>query len=710
MQLKHKLPLILFVAYVGLIGVLVTGALANSTKTRKVAQYETAKFIAKNYSDVVSAYFSERIAELESLENGIAVMANLDDKTKAKNIAALLGKFSEQSSVSDAYAVFERGAYFSEEATDPGFYYSVEVFHSLSGSSKVFFETSSEVKEDDDWYIIPQKTKKSHIVEPYKWTYPGETKEREMLSLSYPIFVDGKFVGVLGLDMELNILQKEFFSNIQNNLTGSYVILISNEGKVVTHPRTEMIFASIDADTPEKDREKLREAIQKGESYLVIRPEENGDNTVLSYFPVTPNGIEVPWSVGYAVPHSVLRGDELIIRYKTIIGLVLIDIIWGIFLIWLMSNVFGSLTNTVATINKMTEGDGDLTIRFNAGSKDEIGRMSTGLNLFIEKLHYAIKTTQQETKNLLSKSSMLHELSLQISSLAKAVFVQSENISKVTKITDENAEAITNDADKTSAKTNELASSADQMSLNMSSVAGAVEELSTSFGKITGNTDESKLITTEAKEKAIEATKVMNKLGIAAKEIGQVTNVIKSIADKTGLLALNATIEAASAGAAGKGFTVVADEIKDLANQSAESADDIALRIEGIQSDTNSAVKAMSNVSDIINKINNSVSSIAISVEQQTLASNEIANNTGQVSAGTKRVTSAIDEVARMSEISTQSAKNVAKEAQSIFGSIAIINEDSKESEINSEELEKTAELLKSMAEGLYSTVSKFKT
>ncbi|MCL1967212.1 MAG: methyl-accepting chemotaxis protein [Fibromonadales bacterium] len=710
MQLKHKLPLILFVAYVGLTGVLVAGALLNSTKTRKIAQYETAKSIAKNYSNVVSAYFSERIASLKSLESGIVVMANLDDEAKAKNIAALLEKLSGLPSISDAYVVFERGAYFSEEATDPGFYYNIEVFHPLKGGSKVFFEESSKVNDDDDWYLIPKKTKKNHLAEPYKWAYPGETEERGIISLSHPLFINGNFIGVLGLDMELDVLRKEFFGDTQNSMAGSYIVLVSNEGIVVAHPKNEMIFASIDTDVPENDREELKDAIKRGKYHLVIRPEENGDNTIFSYVSMQPEGLEIPWSVGYAVPHSVLRGDELAIRYKTLAGLVIMDILWGIFLMWLMSNVFGNLTRTVAAISKMTEGDGDLTIRLAARGKDEIGRMSAGLNIFIEKLHSAIKTTQQETKNLLNKSEKLHDLSQQISNSAKAMLSQSENVSRVTEITSGNAKAIANDANKTSSKANELAASAVQMSVNMNSVAGAVEQLSTSFGKTTSNTDESRHIAAEATEKVAAATGVMKKLGIAAKEIGHVTDVIKKIADKTNLLALNATIEAASAGKAGKGFTVVANEIKDLANQSSGSADDIALRIERIQADTNSAVEVISDVSDIINKINTSIDSIASNVEQQTFASNEIANNAGQASTGTKRTVNAIGEVAHTAEISAQSANNVAEEAQNIFDSIGIIHEDAKESEMDSEELEKTSALLKSTAEELYSTVSKFKT
>jgi len=567
--------------------------------------------------------------------------------------------------VSDAYVAFERGEYFSKDF-------------------------SFEKKSKDDWYIIPKKTKKNYLSEPYKG---------DCISLSHPVFVDGKFVGVLGLDMELDALRKGLFSDVKNSMAGSYEILVSNEGKVIA-----------DGAAPEKDMEKVKEAVKKGEYYLAIKPEENGDNTVFSFVPMQPNGLEVPWSVGYAVPHSVLRGDELIIRYKTITGLVIIDIIWGLFLLWLMANVFGGLTRTVETISKMTEGNGDLTIRLPSGGNDEIGRMSKGLNVFIEKLHTAIKTIQQETENLLNKSSTLHDLSQQISSSAKAMLVQSENVSNITETASESAKAIANDANKTSAKADELAFSAEKMSVNMHSVAGAVEELSTSFGLITANTSESKHIAAEAMEKATEATVVMKKLGVAAKEIGQVTDVIKKIADKTNLLALNATIEAASAGEAGKGFTVVASEIKELANQSADSADDITYRIEKIQSDTSVAVNVIVEVSSIINKINSSIGSIANSVEQQTLAGNEIANNAGQVSIGTKRTTNAIDEVARTARVSAHSANNVAEEAHNIFESIGAIHEDAKEAEADADELEKTAESLKNAADELYSNVSKFKT
>jgi methyl-accepting chemotaxis protein len=201
----------------------------------------------------------------------------------------------------------------------------------------------------------------------------------------------------------------------------------------------------------------------------------------------------------------------------------------------------------------------------------------------------------------------------------------------------------------------------------------------------------------------------MNKLGIAAKEIGKVTDVIKKIADKTNLLALNATIEAASAGDAGKGFAVVAGEIKDLANQSAKSADDIARRIESIQQGTGDAVTVIHDVSNIIIKINQSIEAIAGHVDQQTKASNEIANNVAQANVGTKRVAVAIGGVAKTADAASRNAGEMTKGANNVSSNVSNMNQIAKENAQGAEQVNQSATDLSKIASDLKVTVGKFK-
>jgi methyl-accepting chemotaxis protein len=654
MQLKYKIPLILFAVFSLLVGTFVAYVLANSSKVRKEAQLETTRAAAQDYSNIVNAFMSERIAELKGLENNVSVMSDLGDRAKAENIEKLLKELMTHPVVSNVY-INE-----AKQATKP------------------------------------------RLTEPYKQQYSGETKERRIISL---------YVGKVVMDLDLDILQKELFSGMQNEKMGTYVILVSNEGLRVAHPKPDMLLKPIGDDLPATQQKDLLDAIRKGKHHFLNKKSLlTGEISVYSYVPMQPKELELPWSIAYVIPLSVLRGDELKMRYTVMSIFGVAIILWFIFLLWLMSKVFKRLIRSIKLLNQMAKGEGDLTMRLIEDGSDEIGQMSTGMNRLIEKLHSTIKTTQKQAQLLLFASSTLNEFSSRLSNISENALEQSANASESTKKTSENAKDIANEANKTSTNSNELATTAEQMSMNMNSVAGAVEELSASFVQITNDTDESRQITQDATQKSNNATEVMSKLGIAATEIGQVTDVIKRIAEKTNLLALNATIEAANAGGVGKGFAVVAVEIKELANQSAKSADDIALRIEGIQNGTNNAVEVINNISFVINKINGSIDTIARNVEEQAKASNEIANNAGQANISARQAVNAISEVAQMANVSAKNAENVANGTKSIMDSMGLVYKDTQTSNSRSAELKETTNALKTVAERLDAVVSKFKT
>jgi methyl-accepting chemotaxis protein len=427
--------------------------------------------------------------------------------------------------------------------------------------------------------------------------------------------------------------------------------------------------------------------------------------------------------------------------------------------------VIKPISNIVKSLKNISEGEGDLTKRINLRSGDEIGTLVNYFNKLMDTIQHPISETKTTVSSLAAAADKLSSVSNHLTDTSKETVKQITNAASTAEQVATNIRAMASEAEETSVNANEVASTteqmavninamasgaeqaslnasevasaAGQMSSNINTIAAAVEEMSTSIKQIAGNAGDAHKITEDAIAKSGDATKVMDKLGIAAKEIGAVTSVIKKIADKTNLLALNATIEAASAGAAGKGFAVVAGEIKELANQSANSADDIASKIESIQEGTSEAVTVINDVSGIITKINQSVEAIAGHVEQQTKASNEIASNVAQTNTGAKRVASAIGEVAKgtneiannvaqantgakrvagaISEVAkgscdiARNASEAATGATNVSQNISCMREVARKSSEGASQVNGSAKDLSNMAEHLRSVMSKFK-
>jgi len=175
-----------------------------------------------------------------------------------------------------------------------------------------------------------------------------------------------------------------------------------------------------------------------------------------------------------------------------------------------------------------------------------------------------------------------------------------------------------------------------------------------------------------------------SELSAVATDIGQVTTVIRSIAEQTKILALNAAIEAARAGEAGKGFGVVAAQIRSLAESVSASVGRINSLVGGIQEASHTlaassekqvvlGTEAVQDVmitrdkfDEIYARMDNTASAareIAAAAEQQQTAARQIVDVMHQVSAGVSSTASSAHQVA-------QAAGNVKREAGSLSGRI----------------------------------------
>src|SRR5260370_21563546 len=127
--------------------------------------------------------------------------------------------------------------------------------------------------------------------------------------------------------------------------------------------------------------------------------------------------------------------------------------------------------------------------------------------------------------------------------------------------------------------------------------------MASSVNEISRQVQESANIANEAVEQARETNQRVGELAKAAARIGDVVELINTIAGQTNLLALNATIEAARAGEAGRGFAVGASQVKALAEQTAKATGEINLQTNGIQAATQDSVTAIKEISGTIEKL-----------------------------------------------------------------------------------------------------------
>jgi aerotaxis receptor len=241
-----------------------------------------------------------------------------------------------------------------------------------------------------------------------------------------------------------------------------------------------------------------------------------------------------------------------------------------------------------------------------------------------------------------------------------------ETVSSASNQLEASASTLSSTANRSQQLATAVATASEEASTNVQSVASATEELTSSVNEISRQVQESARIANGAVEQAHATNERVNALSRAAARIGDVVELINTIAGQINLLALNATIEAARAGEAGRGFAVVASEVKALAEQTAKATGEIGQQISGIQAATEDPVTAIKEISTTIGRLSEISSTIAAAVEEQGAATQEISRNIQQASRGTEEVSSNIANVQRGASETGSASSQVLSAAQSL--------------------------------------------
>lgn len=281
--------------------------------------------------------------------------------------------------------------------------------------------------------------------------------------------------------------------------------------------------------------------------------------------------------------------------------------------------------------------------------RDEVGQMAHAVEDFkVQAVAKAEReTAEREAKNrelAAARRTELHELA---ESFEAAVGNIIENVGSASSELENSALILTRSSAATQQLSTVVAAASEETSTNVQSVASATEEMASSINEIGRQVADSNRIANEAVDQAAKTDGRIAELSLAASRIGDVTQLITTIAAQTNLLALNATIEAARAGDAGRGFAVVAQEVKALASQTARATSEISAQIAGMQAATQDSVVAIKEIYGTIGQVSEIAAAIAAAIEEQGAATQEIARNVQQAAVGSTQVATSIADVNR---------------------------------------------------------------
>lgn len=317
-----------------------------------------------------------------------------------------------------------------------------------------------------------------------------------------------------------------------------------------------------------------------------------------------------------------------------------------------VSGINNSLGNIIRSLKDLAKEDGDLTVRIETKSKDELGDLAFWFNSFMEKLQGVVKEIVNTTLPLSSLAKDLHQLT---DDTNKTIAVQRQAAEQAKYAVDEMSNSViaeASSANEASSAANDSNNAADRGQQTVGVTVNNIRQLAANVQ---------------------EASEVILKLETDANQVGAVLDVIKGIAEQTNLLALNAAIEAARAGEQGRGFAVVADEVRTLASRTQKSTEEIQKTIEQLQSAARSAVQKMQQSTvqadqsvTSANQAGESLQVITTSIRRIREMNQHIAAATEEQQSMAGTIVGHVVEIVKHTEHSSQSAGHIAKASREL--------------------------------------------
>lgn len=336
-----------------------------------------------------------------------------------------------------------------------------------------------------------------------------------------------------------------------------------------------------------------------------------------------------------------------------------IGFIAGILILAYLKNLLTNIFNIfLQAISKVAEGD--LTQKICFPTDDIFGEMAAAFNKMVVDVR---ETVSQNIETAVRVANEAGEVSTATEEATASVEQISAAVEQIATGTQRQATQIM----ETLQTMQELSAGVQQIAANsqatFSGSREAAEFARNGASQVERSVEKMRMIS----DAVNNSSDAVQKLYQRSEQIGDIVNVITSIADQTNLLALNAAIEAARAGEHGRGFAVVADEVRKLAEGSGAAAQQIGNLITEIQEDTEKAADAMNigsrevqeGVTTAMNA-KNALDEIVHAVQRMEQMVEGISNAAQEQSLGITVVVETVDSVSNIAQQSSVATQQVA--------------------------------------------------
>lgn len=519
------------------------------------------------------------------------------------------------------------------------------------------------------WYKMVEEKQDTIATE----AYTSVNTNALMITVASPVFFDGKMVGIVGIDLNMDHLNQQL--SVLKVGENGYITLYDSANQIVFHPDSSLL--NTNAQDANYSSNMLDAIVNKSNINATLYT-RNGTE----YYGST-NTVE---SLGYTVlgvmPVTEFTAQTSAIVRVLIIGMIFCGILLGVVSVILALSITRPLKRLNVSVGQLADGELDVTV--DTHGRDEVAEVGMNVARIVQRLkeyilyinEISMVLNQIGEGNL--KFTLQHEYAGEFSKVKASLLNIRHTLT-------ETLVSISQSADQVNVGSEQISIGAQALAQGATEQASSVQELSSAVQELSGQA-------TEEAEKAVKAgqslehikeeveqsnaqmdtlRKAMEDISVQSTAIRSIIKTIDDIAFQTNILALNAAVEAARAGAAGKGFAVVADEVRNLASKSAEAAKKTNDLIESSVQAVGRGEELTKLTAEKLSIVTDGTKEVAETIDAVALAYHNQADKLAEISLGVEQIASVVQTNSATAEESAAASEELSSQANMMRQQIA---------------------------------------